>query len=285
MHRDHGPELLPTACQQFPRISLTDDRGTFVTLSHFCPTAADLLFADRTLEIVEDPPAFPADREYDGLDARGEWPPTLRPGVLFDLASYSRWEAYLVSALAAERDANVALREIANAAERLRAWTARAGPFTEWTSAALDSSASIADRDLARYAHYSTRKTVAAVQFTARIVAEHQTHASMPDDDDVQEWVEPAWSEVAPVVRRYLAAKAFGSWCAYQAHGVRTLVAELHASETVLKFEAARLCLAAKRSLDRPLLREAIRASDWLLVHAVDRARLTEYLGQVENDK
>ena len=35
--------MLPESCFQFPRRTLVDERGTFVTLSHFCPTAAAML--------------------------------------------------------------------------------------------------------------------------------------------------------------------------------------------------------------------------------------------------
>ncbi|MFN7985813.1 MAG: hypothetical protein U0Q11_28550, partial [Vicinamibacterales bacterium] len=63
VHRDHGELALPDSCRHFPRRSLIDDRGTFVSLSHFCPTAAQLLLEhDAPLAIVEQPAAFPATR-------------------------------------------------------------------------------------------------------------------------------------------------------------------------------------------------------------------------------
>ena len=34
---------LPSACRHFPRVAVIDPRGTFVTLSHVCPTAARML--------------------------------------------------------------------------------------------------------------------------------------------------------------------------------------------------------------------------------------------------
>src|SRR5262245_51821861 len=30
IHKELGPDLLPSACRQFPRVSVTDDRGTHV---------------------------------------------------------------------------------------------------------------------------------------------------------------------------------------------------------------------------------------------------------------
>src|SRR4051812_31188677 len=44
IHRDGGAQALPVTCRVFPRIVLQDARGTFISLSHFCPTAAALLF-------------------------------------------------------------------------------------------------------------------------------------------------------------------------------------------------------------------------------------------------
>jgi hypothetical protein len=64
---------------------------------------------------------------------------------------------------------------------------------------------------------------------------------------------------------------------------VRTLVAELVASEMVLRVEAARACRQAGRALDQPLLHEAIRQSDWLLMHLADRAQLLRWFGQAED--
>jgi len=69
------------------------------------------------------------------------------------------------------------------------------------------------------------------------------------------------------VVGRYLAAKVFGSWLAYQGRGLRTVLAGALAALAVLRVEAARQCAANARRLDAPLLKEAIRQSDLILVH------------------
>ena len=47
VHRDLGEPHLPTTCRHFPRVAVQDRRGTFVSLSHFCPTAASMLFQRR----------------------------------------------------------------------------------------------------------------------------------------------------------------------------------------------------------------------------------------------
>jgi hypothetical protein len=96
------------------------------------------------------------------------------------------------------------------------------------------------------------------------------------------------------VVNRFLASKAFASWCAYESRGIRTLVAELFVSEVVLRVECERACRAAGRvpfdgrnsdaqgRLDRSLTIEAIRQSDLLLMHLIDRRQMIAWLGEVE---
>jgi hypothetical protein len=95
-----GHRALPTACQHFPREVLIDPRGVFVTLSHYCPTAADLLFTHRgPVDIVEGPPVLPDGDEAEGLDARDVLPPLLVDGVLMDWEGYSAWDAHAVAVL------------------------------------------------------------------------------------------------------------------------------------------------------------------------------------------
>jgi Fe-S-cluster containining protein len=93
IHCAGGHAALPLACRMFPRSVLHDARGTFVSLSHFCPTAAALLFEPGPPASIVDAPAALADvGPLDGLDAREAWPPLLRPGVLMDVESYGAWE-------------------------------------------------------------------------------------------------------------------------------------------------------------------------------------------------
>src|SRR6478672_6417798 len=59
IHDRHGMHALPLTCRMFPRLVLHDARGTFISLSHFCPTAARLLFdAPGDGTIVEAPLAL-----------------------------------------------------------------------------------------------------------------------------------------------------------------------------------------------------------------------------------
>ncbi len=116
VHRELGAASLPAACRHFPRLVLHDARGTRVSLSHFCPTAAALLRSPNTqaFAIVRAPgPLTLADDLADGgsessdrlegLDARDALPPLLRPGMLTDFEGYDAWERAAIALLAQER--------------------------------------------------------------------------------------------------------------------------------------------------------------------------------------
>jgi Fe-S-cluster containining protein len=69
-------EHRPLACVHFPYVCLIDPRGVHVTLSHYCPTAAGLLFDhEGAIEIVEGPSPVPRLEIPEGLDARESLPP------------------------------------------------------------------------------------------------------------------------------------------------------------------------------------------------------------------
>jgi hypothetical protein len=283
VHRDYGESLLPGSCYHFPRRALIDRRGTFVSLTHFCPTAAWQLFRDDVdLAIVANPPAFPEHRDYDPLDGRDEWPPLLRPSVLFDLESYSRWERFIVETLATPQPAESALQAIAETAEGLRRWSPADGPLAAHVEATIAQPRSAAAaRSFMRYRRFADpggyRSIVDAIPDA---LPRPDPGADMNACVAMQ--VDPDWRRFSTPVRRYLAAKAFGSWSTYQGRGVRTLVAELVASEMVVRVEAAQACREARRPLDERLLHAAIRQADRLLMHLVDRARLLGWFGQAE---
>ena len=112
VHRTVGPRLLPSACRNFPRIALRDARGVFVTLSHYCPTAARLLLHDQDLAIVEAPVSLTLDDTVEGLDATGVLPPLLRPGMLMSLDAYDTWEREAITTL---NDRRLTARDAVNA--------------------------------------------------------------------------------------------------------------------------------------------------------------------------
>ena len=119
VHRDRGPEALPAACRHFPRVCLRDLRGISVTLSCFCPTAAELLFReDVPLGIVEGPHPVPAGTPVEGLDARG--------ATHVDLDALTAWEAETVEALRLD-----ALPPFRGEPPAVRGWLA-ARAFASW---------------------------------------------------------------------------------------------------------------------------------------------------------
>ena len=215
IHNAGGHAALPLTCRMFPRQVLHDSRGTFISLSHFCPTAAALLFDDDQAVVIEDAPAgLTGDGTLDGLDARDTWPPLLRPGVMMDVESFATWERLAIEVLTRAGTApRAALAALQDVTERLQSWSP-------------DSPIGL-----------------------TRTVCDAFAGAAPPPS------VPPAGHDRA--VKRWLAARLFGSWIAYQGNSLRTLVRYLHACHDVFLVELARDGNA----------REAIRRSDRLIIH------------------
>jgi hypothetical protein len=217
IHRADGVRALPLTCRMFPRVVLHDARGTFISLSHFCPTAASLLF-DRTDEepvtIVEAPAALADIGVLDGLDARGEWPPLLRPRVLMDPDSYGAWERRALSVLTrGESPAADALAALGEATLRIASWTPDSGALLDAVHAGFDALGSEGAAD-------------------------------------------PVRERAA--VKRWLAARLFGAWIAYQGNGLAATLAYLRSCLETFEMEAA---------IDGSPI-EAIRRSDLRIVHS-----------------
>jgi Fe-S-cluster containining protein len=221
IHAAGGQEALPLTCRMFPRVVLHDPRGTFISLSHFCPTAASLLF-DSTgpVTVVDAPATLAHDRMLDGLDAHDAWPPLLRDGVLTDLDSYGRWEARSIALLTEPgRTARRSLAALADVTAVIASW--------------------MPGRDL----------LVDAVERAFANVSEPR--AEPPADHD-------------PAVQRWLAARLFASWIAYQGRGLETIVRYLGMCLNAFERELAQCANAL----------EAIRRSDYHLVHESSSQRL-----------
>jgi Fe-S-cluster containining protein len=225
IHRAAGPDALPETCRMFPRIVRHDAIGTRLSLSHYCPTAAAMLFEDvGPAAIVEAPAALTHVGPFDGLDAREAWPPLLRDGVLMDVESYRLWETRGVALLTPERTTAEALNALETVTTAVAAWQPGSGPLRD----AVDSA-----------------------------------FAAAPHAGD---------SRTAPAcdraVGRWLAARLFGNWIAYQGRGLATIVAYLRACLDIFTIEHAR---------DGNAL-EALRRSDYLIVHEADAQELARRL-------
>lgn len=268
IHRLHGRDALPASCRLFPRLVLEDRRGTFINLSHFCPTAAASLFEASTCAIVDAPASLSDVGPLQGLDAREQWPPLLRPDVLMDLDAYTRWERLCVETLGAPGMLPArALGLLAGVAEYARAWTPGAGSLI----GRLEEAAS--PTDAGTTAAYGYRDVLVRASVPDRF------RAPLPPPDFASRL--PASLAMldahAPAVGRWLASKAFANWMAYQARGLRTIVEYLRACFDVLVVEAARAT-----DDDRPAMIGAIGRADFLLVHLADSLTLARQLSAVE---
>jgi hypothetical protein len=275
---------LPASCQHFPRVCLVDGRGVRVSLSHYCPTAASLLFAhEGPVTIVPGPPAVSGIAVPEGLDVRDELPPRLTPGVLMDLEALTAWEQLVVQTLAGP-DAPAgtpaeALALLRAYAERLVVWTPGDAPLVAMIgglpaaegTAGGEGPFTSAERgsDGGPYRLERQRRAMRVVAQTCRAP---WTWPATPANVDALDraFVAPEWPAATAIVRRYLAAKAFGAWVTYQADAARGLVRWLQLAHDVLRVEAARACGAANRSLDGDLLLTAVRQTDLLLTHYAD---------------
>ncbi|MFL6280095.1 MAG: hypothetical protein ACJ731_08295, partial [Vicinamibacterales bacterium] len=124
IHRDLGEAALPSACRHFPRKVLHDPRGTLISLSHFCPTAAAMLLGDGELSIVDAYPPLRLVTDMEGVDARDALPPLLRPGVLCDIEGYDAWERAGIALFAQTQPGyHACLDALAAATEIIRQWT------------------------------------------------------------------------------------------------------------------------------------------------------------------
>lgn len=279
IHRDAGETHLPSTCRHFPRLAVRDRRGTFISLTHYCPTAAATLFRDDVpIEIIEGPRAFPP-ADYEGLTVgKDEWPPLLHPGMLMDSAGYSAWERHMVARCADESlSPESVIATLARDARSLRRYRPDDGPLAG-TVARLPAGAvgvpppPTLARSLAHYA-----EVMRAVPDDVRPPADEET---LPEVYVAA--VAPAWPRWRRPLKRYLAAKAFASWTAYQGRGVLTVVRGLDAALALVRVEAARQCRTSGRALDAALLCEAFRDADFILNHLAVGEDLGEMWSHIE---
>ncbi len=271
IHRTGGHAALPITCQMFPRVVLRDPRGAFVSLSHYCPTAAGLLFEDADpVSIVEAPPSLVRDIALDGLDATGTWPPLLRKGMLMDVDSYATWERCAIGVLtSAGTNPSAALDRIERATEALLAWTpdAESTPLSQHIEDAFRDAAPGAD----------AKPPDGTLSKTVRAAVPPSLEAPSESDD----WIDRLPDAIAALERhraalgRWLAARLFATWMAYQGAGLRTIVKYLRAALDVLAVELAR---GAAGGLDSRGALEAVRRSDYLLIHMAGSERLATLL-------
>ncbi len=279
VHRDLGEPALPSTCRNFPRVAVRDWRGTFITLSHFCPTAASMLFRDEVpVEIVESPAAFPP-ADYEGLNVHTDaWPPMLHPRMLMDLEGYTAWERHMVARCSdVARLPESVVATLARDAQNVRRWRPGQATIAE-TIASLPVAGVVA-------APHTTLD--ASLRLCADVTGAVPDDLKPPLDEEgladvFVVAVHPAWMDFHAPIDRFLAAKVFASWTAYQGRGLLSIVRGLEAALALVRVEAARHCRDAGRSLDADLLREAFRSADFVLHHLALGERLAERWSRAE---
>lgn len=276
-----GHAAMPSACQHFPRVCLLDRRGVFVTLSSYCPTAADLLFTETApLTIVSGLDPVPGGT-VEGLDARDVLPPLLTAGVLMDDPGLTAWDDHLVSWLGGRRnpDGQWAPERVLAAldadARRLEGWRPGAISLAETVSALVTSpDAANAEPD------WTIERELRGVARDA-LPPDAAWLDDPPDLDADWQSIRAAWNASAAVINRHLAAHAFASWLTYQGSGVRTHVRGLRLALAVVRAEAVRVCQADGGDLSDAALTRAIRQADLLLMHLVDRTALARGIAAI----
>jgi Fe-S-cluster containining protein len=237
----------PAACVHFPYVCLIDQRGVHVTLSHYCPTAASLLFEhNEPIAIVEGPAPVTGD-SIEGLDARDALPPTFAKASAFAEASADK----PVGGPSETRPRLMSWDEL-DAWQRDQVATAAIGGFES--------------DDLAMF------------ERARSAVPQPWTWPETPPDAEGMWWAlaAPKWQFFSGALTRYAAAKAFASWSLYLGNGTEAAAATARLAAAVLRIEAARQCGWFGRELDRESLTEAIRQADLLLVHYADPRLLAD---------
>lgn len=280
VHRDLGEEALAATCRHFPRLAVHDSRGTFVALSHFCPTAASMLFRDdMPIAIVEDPASFPP-ADYDGLEiGDDDLPPMLHPHMLMDPDGYGAWEEHMVARCTdVTRAPESVLATLARDAALLGRWKPGRGSLTDAVAGLpVDFVEPPLVLDLRDSLHC----------FAEAMTAVPDEYRPDPDEDGLDAafdaCVRPVWPRFFPPINRYIAAKAFATWTAYQGRGVATIVRGIEVAVALVRVEASRQCRDVGRPLDADLLLEAFRGADFILNHLAVGEDLAKNWSRVES--
>ena len=285
IQRELGHEHLPASCRHFPRIALLEADAVRVTLSHFCPTAAWMLFqADPEELAIVDNAAGIADRpEYEGFDARRTVPPFLRPGVAMDTKTCRLWERHAIAALDSAGQAPEArLAGLALTTDEIRNWPAGQESLEAHAQATLDAAA--ASRRPAGRWNMTLPGASRLFLLAAASVPPGLARPGLPEGAEAGDGalVRPRWTGFSKTLGRYLVARFFAAWSAYIGGGLRTQVTMLAVALAVVRIEAVRETTRASRPLDEPLLHAAIRSADLMLCHLSDTPRLVKGLAGVE---
>jgi hypothetical protein len=266
IHSIAGEHALPIACRHYPRVVLRDPRGTLVSLSHYCPTAASLLTTDDGARLVAASDALILQEPIEGLDARGELPPLVRPGLLTDIDGYAAWEAKVIETFDMTCDADRAFQIIELATDQLRLWSPQ-GSLTDAVGAAFENACNSDPRNAL---------SIVPLSIVAELLpSEHRLDVSLDLDAEWASRVTSADVRIQRIIVNYLSARAFGNWVAYQGQGLRTIVAWLRACYDVLRLHIVRS--GPPSSITRQAVLEAVRHTDLVMLHTIDSAAFARH--------
>jgi len=277
IHRDVGQEALPSACRHFPRRILVDQRGTLISLSHFCPTAAAMLLTSGSLSIVEAHPPLRIAAPVEGLDACDALPPLLRPDVLCDIEAYGTWERAALAVFARpDLTFSTCLAIIASATESIRGWNPGDQSLDGRLVSAFESSSG---------AGTSRWSAARAVERVRSLTMGHVGDDLAPIDAFDDRWNEcaascPVWFDSG--MKNYLAARLFANWIAYHGRGLRTIVEWLRTCAAVVGHQLLRRAPDSGPAPDAAAFIEAVRSADLVLLHVLDSASFGHHASAIE---
>ncbi len=284
IQRQMGHARLPSACRHFPRVVVLDPRGTFITLSHVCPTAARMLIAGGPADVVADAIGFDEHAIWEGLDARDSLPPLLSPQVLWDWEAWDVWERAIPARLASSPSPGPALLALETSVDRVAAWRPGRESLLDTVFAALDAQPGPTAEAL-------TASQLLELDRLVRDAVPADLRRHLKDDPLTPAQLDmPGWEAWQAVVSRYLAARAFAGWVGYYGSGLLTWYKSIVAAYAVLRVACARASTPSERDretadqrspagrLNERTMVEALGTADRLLLHMASAADLAEAL-------
>lgn len=269
IHHALGPAAKPLSCRAFPRIVVRDPRGASISLSHYCPSAADLLFGPDPIEIVDVAGLADLDahEEIEGLDAREALPPVLREDVLVDWESLTRWERHVADVFDHARSPDAALAWLWRSCDRLRSWRRADGPLAVHVDRVAGEMAGAPSSGAPAGGRFAAAALVAAV--LAAIPAPLRPEPPSAEVTGSSASPDAIRDDEARAVHRYLAARAHACWPLHQgAHGLRSQLVYLEAAHAIVR----------RLQTMTGDVREAIRITDLWLVHLASPQHLAAAL-------
>lgn len=257
LHAVLGAAGKPSACRQFPYVTVHDPRGTYASLSHYCPTAARMLCDEAPLVVIE----ASLDIELEGLDVRAALPPAARGDLLLDWDALTAWETAALRFCSDGSTPEQVLERLRRLFEHVGCWRRAGGSLAAWIDAAATR---IAGEEVAARTCDPALDAIVRAAIPARLDAPPPFGEQYrgPGDDRL--------------LVRYLAARLIACWPLHFGIGLTTQLAYVEALIAVLRAEIARRLAAGCDR--RTAYLEAVRETDRLVVHLADPQALADGL-------